>query len=99
MDDFDGIDGDSTDLDDEPVEVTRDASGRAALVPRSLQGLDADARAVVSDVMRTAAAVHQEQANLALLVADARERGVSWSGIGWAVGTTGEAARQRWGSV
>jgi len=31
------------------------------------------------------------------LVLDARRRGVSWDGVGWLIGTTGEAARQRYG--
>ena len=31
------------------------------------------------------------------LVAEARSAGLSWAVIGWSVGTTGEAARQRWG--
>ena len=32
------------------------------------------------------------------LVKDARARGVSWDGVGWLIGTTGEAARQRYGT-
>lgn len=33
------------------------------------------------------------------LVRDARGRGVSWDGVGWLLGTSGEAARQRYGGT
>jgi hypothetical protein len=32
------------------------------------------------------------------LVATARGRGLSWDGVGWLLGVSGEAARQRFGS-
>jgi hypothetical protein len=45
------------------------------------------------------AAVRRAEADRALLdaVAEARERRASWSAIGHALGTSGEAARQRYG--
>ena len=89
-------DGSDTDFDGEDVLVMADANG-PTIVPRSLEKLRGEDRAVMAEVMRAAAAVMQAQAALSELVADARDRGVSWSAIGWSVGTTGEAARQRWG--
>lgn len=43
---------------------------------------------------RTVQAIERERAEL---VAALRTRGVSWDGVGWVLGTTGEAARQRFG--
>jgi hypothetical protein len=99
MDDFDEVGTGATDFDGDDVIIVRHVGGEAAMVPRSLQGLPGPAQVIVTEVMRSAAAVHQAQADLAEFVAEAREHGVSWAGIGWAVGTTGESARQRWGNA
>jgi hypothetical protein len=49
-------------------------------------------------VHRAALARAQAEANLAEAVATARADGHSWSAIGAMLGTSGEAARQRYGS-
>lgn len=43
--------------------------------------------------------IQQLEDERATLVAELRERGASWAVIGWLVGTSGEAARKRWGDV
>lgn len=96
--DWDGFDQGPTDFDgDEVLVVTGLPGGAAAVVPRSLERLDGESKVLMAAVMRKAAEINEMHAQLSELVAEARERGVSWAGIGWAVGTTGEAARQRWG--
>jgi len=60
--------------------------------------LGADQRAALDRLGQAAAEVRRAQDNLAAAVAAARSQGVSWAVIGHGVGTTGEAARQRWGS-
>ena len=86
-----------TDFDGEDVLVTREDDGSVTMVPRSVSALGGETRALVTEATRLAAAIAEAQADLAELVGEMREAGVSWSAIGWAVGTTGEAARQRWG--
>jgi hypothetical protein len=54
----------------------------------------ARARTVVREWDRVARQIDWSRKQL---VSDARGRGVSWDGVGWMVGTTGEAARQRYG--
>lgn len=49
-------------------------------------------------VHRATLARAQAEANLAEVVASARADGHSWSAIGAMLGTSGEAARQRYGS-
>ncbi len=57
----------------------------------------ARARSLVA-VHRATLARAQAEANLAEAVAKARADGHSWSAIGAMIGTSGEAARQRYGS-
>ena len=88
-------DGSVTDFDGEDVLVMADANG-PTIVPRSLEKLRGEDRAVMAEVMRAAAAVMQAQAALSELVADARDRGVSWSAIcAWSCVACGGSGRAR----
>jgi hypothetical protein len=80
------------------VAVMRTRLGRGVLLPRSLQGLSGDAAEAVADLQSCALEIHEKQRALEVFVHEARGYGVSWAGIGWSVGTSAEAARQRWGS-
>ena len=66
--------------------------------PRAVARLGADQRAALDRLAQTAVEIQRQQDDLAAKVAAARSHGVSWAVIGHAVGTTGEAARQRWGT-
>jgi hypothetical protein len=67
-------------------------------VPRSVSRLGSEQRAVLDRLTATAVALHEQQADLDEKVTAARANGVSWAAIGSALGTSGEAARQRWGT-
>lgn len=79
------------------VAVSRTASGAAYFRPRSIMNLSAEAAQVVAALQR--AAIHRAEVDASIdeLVLELRDLGASWAAIGWSVGTTGEAARQRWG--
>lgn len=94
---WDPLAGDGTDFDGEDVLVMRDEFGRLAVVPRALRNLDPELRQVVRGLQEAAEAVQAAQEAVAEGVSDARDQGLSWASIGWALGTTGEAARKRWG--
>jgi hypothetical protein len=85
------------------VAVQRTGSGAAfyqpaeVAAPRALARLSRDGQEVVADLQRVAIAARQAQEHVGEHVALARSVGASWDLIGWSVGTTGEAARQRWG--
>jgi hypothetical protein len=90
--------GDRTDpvLAAEGVMVRRTGSGAALLVPRAVSGLTGDAADVVAELQTFVLHRYEVEEAITTMVAEAREYGVSWSVIGWSVGTTAEAARQRW---
>lgn len=97
MDDFDpnGI-GPTHGEDDGTV---RTPDGDIVLLPVSVRRLKGDAREIASDLQAVAGQISGLQGRLAQGVAYGRQVGLSWGVIGWSVGTTGEAARQRWGAV
>jgi hypothetical protein len=64
--------------------------------PRSVARLGSEQRAAFDRLAKVAVELERQQQNLSASVTDARSHGVPWSAIGQAVGTTGEAARQRW---
>lgn len=70
---------------------------RAAFLPRAMQKLGNDGVVMAADLQRTVLAMQQLQETLSRQVSEARDMGMSWNSIGWCVGTTGDAARQRWG--
>lgn len=92
---LDGFRQGKTDHDEEDIFVSRGALG-AAIVPRSARKLSPEAKADLADLQRCVGALNTLIDTLPGLVEDLRDQGVSWGVIGWAVGTTGEAARQRW---
>jgi hypothetical protein len=67
------------------------------LEPRALARLGEEARLSVLEVRRAAEQLEAAEARRALAVGSARAYGASWDLIGWALGVTGEGARQRWG--
>jgi hypothetical protein len=83
------------------VQIVMSSNGEAffrpAIRPRSWDRLGEEGVSLVSGLQRIAAQIHEMQGHLEEHVLDAREVGVSWDLIGWSVGTTGDAARQRWG--
>lgn len=96
---LDGFDlGGDTDFDEDDV-LLQMVGGRAALIPVSARRLPADVKTDLADVMRAAARINEAVQVLDELVIDLRDRGVSWSVIGWTLGMTGEGARQRFGNV
>lgn len=83
---------------DGDVTVTRRGDGTAFILPTAVRRLDEDGVEIVAALQEHTAAISEMQAHFDDLVAEARAAGLSWSVIGWSIGTTGEAARQRWGS-
>jgi hypothetical protein len=53
-------------------------------------------QALLGHLQELAGIVRATQLGIAETVQEARSAGASWDAIGWSVGTTGEAARQRW---
>ena len=93
---YEPLGGLETDYDDEDVLVMKDDLGRASVVPRSLRKLDPEIRQEVRGLMDAAMRVQDAQDDVGARVAELRDQGVPWSAIGWAVGTSGDAARKRW---
>lgn len=79
--------------------VATDVDGirHAAVMPRSVARLPEESIAVLRSLQRNVLATQHLTNQLDYLVDQARDEGASWAAIGWSVGTTGEAARQRWG--
>ena len=65
-------------------------------VPRAVERLGSDQRAALYALAGVASDLAFTRQRLDETVAESRAVGVSWAAIGLAVGTTGEAARQRW---
>lgn len=66
------------------------------IAPRSVEQLPAWQREKLEELTAVAVRLRLVERERDELVIRLREKGVSWSALGWAVGTTGEAARQRW---
>jgi hypothetical protein len=83
------------------IRVTTGPDGRRSgvLVPRAFARLSEEGSEVVADLQREALALQETRRRIEALVMEAREVGASWSVIGWSLGTTGDAARQRWGEL
>lgn len=82
-------------MEEDDVSFVREWDGELTVVPKSLRNAGPDKRAAITAMMRAAAAYEQAYAALSDAVADARDLGVSWDGVGWAVGSTGSGARKR----
>lgn len=79
------------------VSIVRTPSGGAFFAPASLRRLDGEQQEVAASLQRAALAALQVQQLVAQQVDEARAAGLSWSAIGWCLGVTGEASRQRFG--
>lgn len=81
------------------VRVVTDSDGNrsAVLVPVAFARLSQEAVEVVADLQRKALALREIGEQVEALVIESRNVGASWAVIGWSVGTTGDAARKRWG--
>jgi hypothetical protein len=84
-------------LVDQGVGVMLTDSGRAFFVPRSVANLRGEAAELVADIQTLNGKIYDLRVEQATVIAEARALGVSWPAIGWSIGTTGEAARQRFG--
>ncbi len=87
-----------TDDPGEKVAVMRVGSERVIL-PLSMTKLRGEQLQCVVDLQEVVADLMGLQEFLNGAVYQARFAGLSWSAIGWSVGTTGEAARQRWREI
>ena len=76
-----------------------DGKRSTVIVPRAFARLSQEGMEVVSDLQRKAFALHDLRDEVEALVIQSREAGASWAVIGWSVGTSGDAARQRWGEL
>lgn len=70
---------------------------RPSGIPRALQGLDPATRAKVQLLLDLSADLAELEANQAKMIGALRRAGISWDSLGWCIGTTGEAVRQRFG--
>jgi hypothetical protein len=69
------------------------------LRPRSIRLATPHAQGIAADLMSIANRIEELEADLSEMVWAGRDAGLSWEAIGFSVGTTGSAARKRWGVV
>ena len=85
------------------VQIVRTSDGEAffrpARRPRAWDWMGEEGQSLMSGLQHIAAEIHEMQGHLERHVLEARKIGASWDLIGWSVGTTGDAARQRWGKL
>jgi hypothetical protein len=83
------------------VRTVTDTEGRrsAVLVPVAFARLSQEGVEVVADLQRKALLLQEIREDIEALVVEARTVGASWDVIGWSVGTSGQASRQRWGGL
>lgn len=82
--------------DDESVAVTLAAGGVAGLVPESFGRLSSDERGLCTQLISLVGRRRWLAREIDDLVQHMRHHGLSWGVVGWCVGTSSEAARQRW---
>lgn len=84
-----------------PVEVVQAPSGgayfRPAIRPKAWDRLSPGAQDEMAELQLLAAKIHELQGDLEERALSVRRRGASWALIGWALGTSGQAAQKRWG--
>jgi glyoxylate carboligase len=87
--------------EDVTVQVTTDGNGmrHAAFLPAGIGRLGPEGLGMVSDIQHVVEKIREGQEQLEQLVLEARDLGMSWGSIGWSVGTSEAAARQRWGGA
>jgi hypothetical protein len=69
----------------------------AAFVPESLRGMSARAVEAASCLQHAVLEIRDLQEHINDRVHALRAEGASWAVVGWCVGTSSQAARQRWG--
>jgi hypothetical protein len=80
---------------DEQVVIVKRGDSLFA-VPRSVRNLPADQRELLLDITMLVREIAERQTDLAAAVDHAREtHGISWGALGFALGTTPQAAQQR----
>lgn len=81
--------------------LTREIRGQkeAIFMPRGISRLGSDGFEIAHSLQHTTMEMRRLSEALEVLVNEARALGFSWASIGFCVGTTGEAARQRWGEL
>lgn len=70
---------------------------RPARDPVALGRLTRSQRAIVDELADHGLEISEMQAHMRAMVTDARDQGLSWNVIGWALGLTGEGARRAYG--
>ncbi len=88
-----------TDESGESVAVMLTRSRQAVILPRSLSKLDGEQLQIAADLQHVVGQLMELQEALDEAVEDARTVGLSWVAVGWCVGTTAQAAQQRWGHL
>ncbi len=71
--------------------------GQAVLLPTAMRNLTGPRYEAVEELQLIARQIRAAQDLLGEAVEDARSEGLSWGSIGWCIGTSGEAARVRFG--
>ena len=79
------------------LAVMRTGDGHVALVPVAIQRLRGEPLEAYAQLQDRARALSDHRDDLATSVHECRSLGVSWNSIAFALGVTGQAARQRWG--
>lgn len=69
----------------------------AVALPRGITRLGEEGLEVMHSLQLITSELGRLTESLAGAIDDARALGFSWASIGFCIGTTGEAARQRWG--
>jgi hypothetical protein len=85
------------DLERDGVAVVRDVgTGQAYFVPAALRHIPASTAVHVRDAQLAVRQQRKALDDLDAAVAAMRRNGLSWNSVGWVVGTSAQAARQRW---
>lgn len=84
------------DFSDDPVSLYRSPDGTAVLLPRSARRLDEDQTLTLRELQSLGSQIAILEQQSHEVAREARDAGISWSLIGWALGLTGEAARLRY---
>jgi hypothetical protein len=82
--------------EEDDVSVVK-INGQFALIPESIRRLEPRSQEYMADLQHLVMDRIKIANQIDALVDESRSAGVSWVAIGWSVGTTAEAARQRWG--
>lgn len=86
-------------FDGEDQVVALNEHGAAVIRPKSFDRLPPRALELANQLMGLVAHRRFLAQHIDELVPRARDLGLSWGQIGWCVGTSGQAAQQRWGDV